>query len=133
MSWLPHRVCYLDDPTLVWGMAITDLCFFIAYTGITVWLVRMAMSREANGTKAIQLIFAAFISLCGLTHLFGAVTLWWPIFYPELITNTLGAAVSLGALSVFAPFARDVLKLKADMGEVDELRREIERLRSCLR
>lgn len=79
-DYMPHGMCLLWEPWLVILWAGSDLLIFLSYTAIPLALITVLRKREDVPHGALVTLFASFILLCGLTHLFGIVTLWFPIY-----------------------------------------------------
>ena len=79
-DYMPHGMCLLWQPWLVILWAGSDLMIFLSYTAIPVALLRVLRARKDVPHGGLVLLFASFILLCGLTHLLGIVTLWYPIY-----------------------------------------------------
>ncbi len=79
-EYMPHGMCLLWQPWLVLLWAGSDLLIFLSYTAIPVALFMVLRRRTEVPQPALVVLFAAFILLCGITHLFMIVTLWVPIY-----------------------------------------------------
>ncbi|WP_338242949.1 sensor histidine kinase [Aurantiacibacter hainanensis] len=79
-AYMPHGMCLLWQPWLVLLWAGSDLLIFLSYTAIPLALISVLRQRDEMPHRGLIALFAAFILLCGLTHLFGIVTLWYPIY-----------------------------------------------------
>lgn len=79
-DYMPHGMCLLWQPWLVTLWAGSDLLIFLSYTAIPVALLTVLRKREDVPHRGLVTLFASFILLCGLTHLLGIVTLWYPIY-----------------------------------------------------
>ena len=79
-DYMPHGMCLLWEPWLVILWAGSDLLIFLSYTAIPLALLTVLRKRRDVPHGGLVTLFASFILLCGLTHLFGLVTLWFPIY-----------------------------------------------------
>ena len=79
-DYMPHGMCLLWEPWLVTLWAGSDLLIFLAYTAIPIALLTILRQRTEVPHAGVVALFASFILLCGLTHLMGIVTLWYPIY-----------------------------------------------------
>ncbi len=98
-QYMPHGMCLLWQPWLVFLWAGSDLLIFLSYTAIPVALLTVLRRRKDIPYSGLVVLFASFILLCGLTHLMGIVTLWYPI-YPwvgllKLATGFVSAATAI--------------------------------------
>lgn len=90
LSWLldpshfPPRwrcgVGWANDPWLGWLHIASDLGVWAAYVSIPFVLLYFAAQRKDLPFRRIFILFAAFILLCGTTHLMEAIIFWWPAY-----------------------------------------------------
>src|ERR1041385_7946691 len=105
----PHKFC-LTDPTLLCVSFTFDLLIMAAYFAIPVALmiIYAARPRSSRWTYSIRssilVLFSSFIFLCGTSHLFEALTLFFPWYWAEAAVKGLTAGVSL--LTTFVMFHR---------------------------
>ena len=105
MTYIPHKTC-LADPTLIWLMFVFDLLVMAAYFAIpcALMVIYAARPRTQRWTYSIRssilILFAAFIFLCGTSHLFEAITLFFPWYWAEAVVKGLTAAVSIATTAV---------------------------------
>lgn len=95
---LPHRFCLIEQPQLVWSFAIVDATIALVYFFISSVLATVVW-RIPRAFFAPRLVywFASFILTCGLTHVMLVLTLWFPVYYPQLAMGALCAVCSVGA------------------------------------
>lgn len=79
-DYMPHGMCLLWEPWLLLLWAGSDLLIFASYTAIPIALLTVLRKRDDVPHGGLISLFASFILLCGLTHLFGVITLWYPIY-----------------------------------------------------
>lgn len=79
-DYMPHGMCLLWEPWLVTLWAGSDLLIFLSYTAIPIALLTILRQRTEVPHAGVVALFASFILLCGVTHLMGIVTLWYPIY-----------------------------------------------------
>lgn len=79
---MPHGMCIMWRPELMFLHIASDGLIAAAYFAIPFSIAHFVRSRRDldSGHRAIALLFAAFIGLCGLTHVMGIVTMWNPIY-----------------------------------------------------
>lgn len=127
-SFMAHGYCLLWHPWLVALFAGSDLLIFIAYSVIPIALFQFLRRRPGLGYRHLVGLFAAFIMLCGLTHLIAVFTLWIPI-YPLLgVVKLLTAIVSLVTAAVLFPLVPKLAALPSphDLQEAnDRLQQEV--------
>ncbi len=94
-SYMAHGYCLLWKPWLVVLHAGSDLLIFAAYFAIPAAIWLFLRQRPDLELRPLAILFAAFIFLCGLTHLIQMVTLWWPIYETQGFLKALTAIVSV--------------------------------------
>ena len=101
-SYMAHGYCLLWKPWLVAMHAGADIFIFAAYCAIPVAIWLFLKGRPDLELRSLAVLFAAFISLCGLTHLLQFVTLWVPIYEIQGVVKLMTAAVSAAtAIAIF--------------------------------
>lgn len=98
-DYMPHGMCLLWKPWLVFLWAGSDLLIFMSYTAIPVALFMVLRKRTEVPQPSLVVLFAAFILLCGITHFFMIVTLWVPIYpfvgWIKLATGLVSTATAI--------------------------------------
>jgi len=98
-DYMPHGMCLLWQPWLVLLWAGSDLLIFLSYTAIPIALFLVLRKRTEVPHSGLVALFASFILLCGLTHLSGIVTLWYPIYpfvgWLKLATGVVSLATAI--------------------------------------
>lgn len=108
---MPHAVCWRQDQTLIWTMAISNAITFFSYFTIC-WTLFYLAKKTRGAVKrdwAFFLIgFAIFIVACGSTHLMEVITTWIPAFWWDAWSNIITAVFSA---YVAVEFARKAAEL----------------------
>jgi PAS domain S-box-containing protein len=94
-SFMPHGHCYHWLPSLLALQVSADAVIAAAYFSIPVALVYFVRRRENLAYKPVFWLFAAFIMLCGMTHLSSIWTIWYPDYWQDGILKGATALVSL--------------------------------------
>ena len=102
-SYMAHGYCLLWKPWLVALHAGSDFLIFAAYFAIPVAIWIFLGRRSDLELKSLALLFAAFIFLCGLTHLVQMATLWWPIYETQAYVKVATAVVSVATAVLIFP------------------------------
>lgn len=97
-DFTPHGFCLAWDPQLLWLTVIAHAGTAFAYFGIPMILLGAAVTRILIVPRWLLAMFAAFIFLCGTSHVLEIVTLWYPIYWTEAIEVLATAGVSLMTL-----------------------------------
>jgi PAS domain S-box-containing protein len=101
-AYMAHGYCLLWKPWLIASHASSDLLIFGAYSAIPVAIFVFIRRRKDLELKPLAFLFAAFIFLCGLTHLIQGVTLWWPVYETQAYVKVATAMVSVAtAIAIF--------------------------------
>lgn len=98
-SYMPHGYCLLWDPWLVLLYVASDALIVLAYFAIPGALMMFLKRRPDIRYRGLVALFAAFILLCGITHVFSILILWYP-FYPlhgmvKLLTGIVSAFTAI--------------------------------------
>ncbi len=106
-SYMPHGYCLYWQPWLVILYAGSDLLIFLAYSAIPIALLMFLRRRPDLRYRKLVALFAAFIMLCGITHLISILTLWVPI-YPlhGLVKLFTGIVSAITAVVLFSLIPR---------------------------
>lgn len=101
-QYMPHGLCLLWQPWLVVLWAGSDLLIFLSYSAIPIALLTVLRKRNDVPHSGLVVLFASFILLCGLTHLMGIVTLWYPIYpWVGLLKLATGIISFITAIALF--------------------------------
>ncbi len=108
-SYMPHGYCLFWQPWLIILYAGSDLLIFLSYSAIPFALLMFLRRRPDFGYRPLVALFAAFILLCGLTHLISILTLWVPV-YPlhGLLKLVTGLVSGITAIALFSLIPRVV-------------------------
>jgi PAS domain S-box-containing protein len=110
-GYSPHGSCLAWNPMLVFMHVFSDLLVALASFSIPASLYYFLRKRRDFAYRRIALLFATFIFACGLTHLFGAVTVWQPVYGIEAVVKLLTGAVSAATAIVLWPLIPTLLTL----------------------
>jgi len=104
--YLPHRYCYMQQPSLVWTNVAMDGLIAASYACIFLCLFWVASRlRGIPDIRAylwIFISFGTFIVACGATHAMEVVTVWWPVYPLSALVKVICAAASVPTAIVFA-------------------------------
>jgi PAS domain S-box-containing protein len=80
-GFMPHGHCFLWQPATLWLNVGSDALIALAYVCIPFAIYYFVRQRKSAITyPGIALMFAAFIFLCGATHVLEVWTVWDPIY-----------------------------------------------------
>ncbi len=104
-AYMPHGMCLLWQPGLVALHVASDLGIALAYFAIPISLAIFVRKRKDLDRQhiALALLFAVFITACGLTHVASIVVLWIPLYGAEGVLKAITALASL-ITAIILPF-----------------------------
>lgn len=92
---MPHGHCFLWRYDLMFMHVVGDVLTFISYFLIPLGLVYLVRKREDLIFNWIFMMFAAFILLCGITHMFGVINIWNGYYFLEGLIKIATGIVSI--------------------------------------
>jgi PAS domain S-box-containing protein len=95
-NYIPHGVCLLWQPGLLWLDVLSDAVIAAAYYSIPVALIYFVSRRHDLAFRGIFVLTGLFILACGTTHVMGVVTLWYPAYWTDGLIRFYTALVSIG-------------------------------------
>ena len=124
---LPHGVCFQLRPDLIWLHVVSDAVIAVSYFVIPAALLYFIRRRRQPLSFGWAVaLFAAFIVLCGLSHVLGIITVWQPIYYLQGIEKAITAAVSLATAIAIIPLVPKLLAMRSpeELAEANQRLRE---------
>ncbi|MBI1327343.1 MAG: response regulator [Alphaproteobacteria bacterium] len=132
----PHRFCFSWLPEILWLHVTADLLIAISYFSIPLALWYFARKRPDIPFSKVFILFATFITLCGLTHIFGIFVQWYPYYGIEgllmLATGIVSAATAwfvwkIMPVALKLPSPSELQKMNAQLSEsYAEVERKVE-------
>jgi signal transduction histidine kinase len=147
-EFMPHGICYLWDPAMVWVQVLSNGVIGLSYVAISATLGYLVFRlRDQIPFQAMYLAFGAFIVLCGLTHFFDVYVIWRPDYWADGSVRIATAVVSAATAILLPPLvpramllARGVHAAQArgiqletavkDLGELYRRARELDEMKS---
>ena len=74
--FMPHGMCYLWQPEVLWLHAASDTVIAVSYYLIPIALVYFVRKRRDLPFNWMFVLFGIFIFGCGTTHVMGVWTIW---------------------------------------------------------
>lgn len=102
-GFMPHGMCLLWKPSVLWTMVIGNGTIALAYFLIPIALIYLIVKRKDIGFKWIFVLFGAFILACGVTHVMAIITLWKPVYGVEGIILVITGIISLATAFLLWP------------------------------
>ncbi|PCI62074.1 MAG: hypothetical protein COB37_07365 [Kordiimonadales bacterium] len=95
-DYMPHGMCYLWNPSLLWAHALSDLIIGLSYFSVAFAVVYLLRNREDVPFRGFTIMFGFVIfAACGATHFMGIWTIWNPDYGVAAIFKVFAALVSL--------------------------------------
>lgn len=102
-DFMPHGMCYLWQPGVLWLNVASDALITLAYASIPFTLLYFVRKRADLQFNWMFVCFAVFIIACGATHLIEILVVWHPVYW---------VAGSVKALTAFASVPTAILLVK---------------------
>ncbi|KZZ69617.1 hypothetical protein A3765_17220 [Oleiphilus sp. HI0130] len=134
-DYMPHGHCFLWLPGILWLTVGADALIAISYFSIPIALLIFLQKRPDIQFRGIALLFAAFILLCGITHLFSIYTIWYGSYGVMAILKAMTAIVSFATAVATFRYIKPALSIPTPEQHEQALRerfvreREIEQLK----
>ncbi|MCJ8320063.1 MAG: HAMP domain-containing histidine kinase [Colwellia sp.] len=95
-KYMPHGMCYLWQPDILWTSVISDVITALAYFSITAAVVWFVKNRKDLPYPSFFILAGSVIFLaCGTSHLISAIVIWEPIYGISAISKAITATTSL--------------------------------------
>jgi signal transduction histidine kinase/CheY-like chemotaxis protein len=122
-NFMPHGMCYLWQPETLWLNVASDGLIAAAYYAIPISLYYLVHERRKEiPFPGIILMFAAFIVLCGTTHLMEIWTVWRPDYRLAGAIKGVTGLVSLATMFALFKVIPHAMQLRSPA----QLQREVE-------
>lgn len=127
---MPHGMCLLWEPPLMALHIVSDGLIAAAYFVIPIGIARFVRNRHDldPSHRSAAVLFAAFIGLCGFTHLASILALWYPLYVAEGWLKAATALVSVATAWVVVSVVPQLLRLPSPRTlqiEIDEHRQTL--------
>ncbi len=130
-DFMPHGMCFLWQPEMVALHVVSDAIIAIAYFTIPVFLYTFARKKKGVAHIYVFHLFAAFILLCGITHLMGIWVLWNPDYGLQGVLKLVTGLVSVVTAALVWVLLPTLLKLPTT-GELEEANAKLDIFRRVL-
>lgn len=110
-NYSPHGYCLFWQPGLLASHIIADTIIALSYFSIPLALVALVRSRRDLAFGWIFWCFATFILACGMTHVMGIVTLFYPVYGVEALIKLFTAAASIATAVALWPLLPKLVRL----------------------
>ncbi len=102
-DFMPHGFCISWDIPLLILHVFSDFFIALAYFSIPIGIVYFVRQKDEITFKPVYYLFAGFITMCGITHVMGMVTLWIPVYYIEGVLKAMTALISVATAIYLIP------------------------------
>jgi signal transduction histidine kinase len=136
--FMPHGMCYLWEPDLLWLHVVSDIATGAAYWAIppTLLVLVVRARREVPGGAPYAarglphewmfLMFGLFIVACGTTHFFAAWNVWNADYWASGGVKAVTALTSVATALALPPLVPRALRLIRDARESEFHRERLE-------
>jgi signal transduction histidine kinase len=107
----PRGDCYAWNGTLVGIQWLSNTIIGVSFIAIAVTFGYLARAGKSLPFKGMALAFGTFIVSCGISHLLGALVIWWPWYWLDAGVRSLTALASLGTALLLPPLVPRMLAL----------------------
>ena len=94
-DFMPHGMCYLWQPGVLWLNVVSDALITLAYFSIPFTLLYFVRKRADLQFNWMFVCFAVFIVACGATHLMEILVVWHPLYW---VSGGLKALTALASV-----------------------------------
>jgi signal transduction histidine kinase/CheY-like chemotaxis protein len=94
-GFMPHGMCYLWQPGVLWLNVVSDALITLAYFSIPFTLLYFVRKRADLQFNWMFVCFAIFIVACGTTHLMEILVVWHPAYWVSGTVKALTAFASV--------------------------------------
>lgn len=98
--YMPHSICFAEDPDLIVTHVGSDAVIALSYFSIPLAILYFARERKDLEFRWIAHLFILFILWCGITHVADLVTIWYPIYGVQATAKILTALASVSTAIV---------------------------------
>lgn len=123
-AFMPHGMCFLWRPELIWLHALSDTLIALSYYSIPFALLYILAHRQDLVFPRVLALFAAFILACGTTHVMGVWTLWQPDYWLDGGIKLVTAGVSMVTAVLLWRILPDALALPS-RGQLENANRAL--------
>lgn len=110
-NYAPHGYCLFWQPQLLWTHILADTLIALSYFSIPLALGVLVRSRKDLVFGWMFWCFAIFILACGMTHVMGIVTLFYPLYGVEALVKLVTAAASVATAALLWPLLPTLVRL----------------------
>jgi PAS domain S-box-containing protein len=127
-DFMPHGMCYLWQPSVLWLHVVSDALIVAAYFSIPFTLLYFVHKRKDLKFHWVFVCFAIFIVACGTTHLMEIWVIWHPAYWLSGSIKAITALASVPTAIMLVRLVPEAVRLpspaKLEAANI-ELQREV--------
>lgn len=114
LPFMPHGFCFQSRQDVILLHVASDAIVALAYFMIPLTLLYFLHKKTLRlSFNWAIVLFAAFILLCGITHVIGIVTIWKPYYYLEGFVKAATALVSILTAFAIVPLVPKLARMRS--------------------
>lgn len=113
-SFMPHGHCLKWQTDLLFMHVVGDALTVIAYFLIPIALIQLVRKRDDLAFNWIFVMFAAFIFLCGVTHLMALINIWHGYYFLSGLAKLATGIVSVTTTIMIGYLLPKVITIPSD-------------------
>ena len=110
-GFMPHGMCYLWQPGVLWLHVVSDALITLAYLSIPFTLLYFVRKRRDLEFNWMFVCFAIFIVACGTTHAMEIWVVWNPAYWTLGTIKAITALASVPTAILLVKLIPDALRL----------------------
>lgn len=112
-KFMPHGMCYVWRPDILWLNVVSDAAIAIAYFSIPFAMFYFLRRRTDLPFRGVVIMFSLFILSCGLTHLMGIWIVWNGHYGVQGVLKAITALISVATALMLYPVLPRMLALRS--------------------
>jgi PAS domain S-box-containing protein len=110
-NFMPHGMCYLWQPGVLWLHVVSDALITLAYFSIPFTLLYFVVKRRDLQFNWMFVCFAVFIIACGTTHFLEIWVVWHPMYWLSGAIKAVTALASVPTAILLVKLMPQALRL----------------------
>jgi len=126
-QFMPHAMCYLQNPKVIALHVSSDLVIGISYVSISLTLAYLVHKASRDiPFHWMFLAFGSFIITCGFTHFMEVLTVWVPLYWLAGYVKLVCGIASVATALALYPLVPKVFELIHEVRESQQRRQELQ-------
>ena len=120
-QFMPHGMCFLWEPQLLWLHVVSDTMLGLSYASIPMALAYFSIKGSkaplfADRSRTLQfkillVLFVIMFTGCGLTHMMAIWNIWQPDYYLSGLLKIGAGGISIFTAALLWPMVRKAVTL----------------------